>query len=118
MVWLLLLLGLVSWAFFTKSSSLRWVTLGATLLYLGFVDGGFLSVSHIIAWISVGPGVYLTDLPLLLIVTFTVGTTLLWGGSFAGFCVPSAPSRSLSSGSCRGASDAACRERSTTTPCT
>ena len=87
-VWLLLLLGLVSWAFFTKSSSLRWVTLGATLLYLGFVDGGFLSVSHIIAGISVGPGVYLTDLPLLLIVTFTVGTTLLWGRVFCGFLCP------------------------------
>ena len=87
-VWLLLLLGLVSWAFFTKSSSLRWVTLGATLLYLGFIDGGFLSVSHIIAGISGGPEVYLTDLPLLLIVTFTVGTTLLWGRVFCGFLCP------------------------------
>ena len=85
---LLLLLGLGSWAFLTKSSSLRWVTLGASLLYLGFVDGGFLSVSHIIAGIAVGPGVYLTDLPLLLFVTFTVGTTLLWGRVFCGFFCP------------------------------
>ena len=85
---LLLLLGLGSWAFFTKSSSLRWVTLGASLLYLGFVDGGFLSVSHIIAGIAVGPGVYLTDLPLLLFVTFTVVTTLLWGRVFCGFFCP------------------------------
>jgi NosR/NirI family transcriptional regulator, nitrous oxide reductase regulator len=85
---LLLLLSLATTAFFTKNELLRWVTLGATLVYLGAIDGGFLSVSHIISGISVGPGVYLNDLPLLLIVTFTVVTTLVWGRVFCGFLCP------------------------------
>ncbi len=52
------------------------------------MDGGFLSVSHITAGISVGPSVYFADLPLLLLVGFTVVTTLLWGRVFCGFLCP------------------------------
>ncbi len=85
---LLALLGLVTWAFLGKGIRLRWVTLATTFLLLGFVDGGFLSVSHIIAGISVGPGVYLADIPLLLLVMFTLITTLLWGRVFCGFLCP------------------------------
>ena len=85
---LLVLMGLVMWAFLSKRTALRWATLAATLVLLGFVDGGFLSVSHITAGISVGPGVYLADLPLLLLVVFTLITTLLWGRVFCGFLCP------------------------------
>jgi polyferredoxin len=68
-----------------------------TLLALGlgsvpalsrFGGGGFLSVSHITAGIKVGPGVYFADLPLLLLVAFTVITTLLWGRVFCGYLCP------------------------------
>jgi polyferredoxin len=45
-------------------------------------------VSHITAGIKVGPGVYLEDLTLLLLVVFTVVTTLLWGRVFCGFLCP------------------------------
>ncbi len=75
-------------AFFTKITLLRWVSLGVTLLVLGFVDGGFLSVSHITSAIWVGPSVFLDDLPLLLMVVFTVVTTLIWGRVFCGFLCP------------------------------
>jgi polyferredoxin len=67
---------------------LRWVALSGTLVYLGFVDGGFLSVSHLTSGIWVGPSVYLSDLPLLLLVVFTVVTTLIWGRVFCGFLCP------------------------------
>ena len=60
----------------------------ATFLYLGWFDGGFLSVSHITAAISVGPSVFLEDIPLLLLVVFTVVTTLLAGRVFCGFLCP------------------------------
>ena len=83
-----LLLSLVMAAFLLKSAALRWVTLAVTLLYLGFMDGGFLSVSHITSGIWVGAGVYLSDLPLLLIVGFTVVVTLVWGRVFCGFLCP------------------------------
>ncbi len=85
---LLLLLVLASVAFATKWTGLRWGVLTGTLFYLGFTDGGFLSVSHITSGISVGPGVYLNDLALLLLVVFTVITTLLWGRVFCGFLCP------------------------------
>ena len=85
---ILLVLTFGTAAFFTKITSLRWVSLGVTLLVLGFVDGGFLSVSHITSAIWVGPSVFLDDLPLLLMVVFTVVTTLIWGRVFCGFLCP------------------------------
>jgi len=75
-------------AFFTKATALRWISLGVTLVVLGFVDGGFLSISHITSGIWVGPSVFLDDLPLLLMVVFTVVTTLVWGRVFCGFLCP------------------------------
>ena len=85
---LILLLGLVLYAFFAKSGRIGAVTLGVTLVYLGFIDGGFLSVSHITSGIIVGPGVYLRDMALLIMIAFTVVTTLLWGRVFCGFLCP------------------------------
>ena len=85
---LVILLGLVTNAFFAKKAMLRWVALSGTLVYLGFIDGGFLSVSHITAGIWVGPSVYLGDLPLLLLLVFTIVTTLIWGRVFCGFLCP------------------------------
>ena len=85
---LVLLLGLVLYAFFAKSGRVGGVTLAVTLIYLGFFDGGFLSVSHITSGIIVGPGVYLRDMALLFMVGFTVVTTLLWGRVFCGFLCP------------------------------
>ena len=85
---MLLVLSLGAAAFFTKIVVLRWTALAVTLVVLGFVDGGFLSVSHITSGIWAGMGVYLRDLPLLLIVTFTVVTTLVWGRVFCGFLCP------------------------------
>ena len=91
------LLVLASAAFFSKNPTLRWVSLGATLLVLGVGSasrlqalggGGFLSVSHITSPIKVGMGVFLEDLPLLLFVGFTVITTLLWGRVFCGYLCP------------------------------
>ena len=88
-VWgFLILLSLATWTFVAKGAGLRWVTVAATFLLLGYFDGGFLSVSHILAGISVGPSVYLGDLPLLILVVFTVVTTLLWGRIFCGFLCP------------------------------
>ena len=85
---LVLLLGLVLYAFFAKSVRVGGVTLGVTLIYLGFFDGGFLSVSHITSGIIVGPGVYLRDMALLFMIGFTVVTTLLFGRVFCGFLCP------------------------------
>jgi Na+-translocating ferredoxin:NAD+ oxidoreductase RnfG subunit/ferredoxin len=85
---MLVVLALGSIAFFTKIPSMRWLALTVTLLALGFGDGGFLSVSHITSGISAGPGVYLRDVPLLLMVAFTVATTLIWGRVFCGFLCP------------------------------
>ncbi|MGB1656822.1 MAG: 4Fe-4S binding protein, partial [Longimicrobiales bacterium] len=81
-------IALASVAFFTKLTPLRWASLGVTLVVLGWVDGGFLSVSHITSGIWTGVGVYLRDLPLLLMVTFTLVTTLVWGRMFCGFLCP------------------------------
>ena len=85
---MLAILALATAAFFAKSTPLRWISLTVTLVVLGFMDGGFLSVSHITSGIWAGPGVYVRDLPLLLIVTFTLVTTLVWGRVFCGFLCP------------------------------
>jgi Na+-translocating ferredoxin:NAD+ oxidoreductase RnfG subunit/ferredoxin len=75
-------------AFFSKRMMLRGASLTVTLVYLGFVDGGFLSVSHITAAIWRGPSVFLSDIPLLIIVSFTLLTTLFWGRVFCGYLCP------------------------------
>jgi polyferredoxin len=85
---LLALLTLASAAFAAKRVPLRWAAITATLLYLGFVDRGFLSISHLTGALRVGPSLFLQDLPLLLLVAFTVVTTLLWGRVFCGFLCP------------------------------
>jgi len=82
------LLALAATAFFAKRVWLRRATLVATVVYLGAVSKGFLSVSHLTSGIQVGWGVYVADLPLLLLVAFTVVTTLLWGRVFCGFLCP------------------------------
>jgi ferredoxin len=86
--WTLLVLVLASLAFFTKMSALRWVSLAATFAILGYVDGGFLSISHITGVIWVGPSAILNDLPLLLMVAFTLVTVVLFGRIFCGFLCP------------------------------
>ncbi len=88
-VWMMagiLLLGLA--AFVTKSPVVGLASTVATVVVLGFWDGGFLSVSHITGGIWAGVGVYLRDLPLLMIVLFTLFTTLIWGRVFCGFLCP------------------------------
>ena len=85
---LLTILALATHAFLFKGRAVRWVALGATLVYLGWIDGGFLSVSHITSGIAGGPGVYLGDLAMLIMIVFTVLTTLLWGRVFCGFLCP------------------------------
>ena len=85
---LILLLALVLYAFFAKKEWIRGVTLAVTLIYLGFFDGGFLSVSHIASGFAVGPAIYVRDLALLIMIAFTVITTLLWGRVFCGFLCP------------------------------
>ena len=83
-----LLLILATAAFILKSTLLRWTVLTFAVGYLGFVDGSFLSVSHITSAIEVGPGVFFNDISLLLMVAFTVITTLIWGRVFCGFLCP------------------------------
>jgi hypothetical protein len=85
---LLIVLGLAVLAFASKRPPLRWVSLGATLAFLGIVDKGFLSVSHLTSGLKVGPEVYLADVPLLVLVVFTLVTTLLWGRVFCGYLCP------------------------------
>jgi transcriptional regulator of nitric oxide reductase/ferredoxin len=85
---MMFVLALGTAAFFAKIPALRWTSLTVTLLVLGFYDGGFLSVSHITSGIWAGAGVFLRDIPLLLIVLFTVVTTLVWGRVFCGFLCP------------------------------
>lgn len=88
-VWKLMgLLSLALLAFLVKKFWVRTASLALTLIYLGFLDGGFLSVSHITSGIWVGPSFYLSDLPLLILVVFTVLTTVLWGRVFCGFLCP------------------------------
>ncbi len=85
---LLLLLAMVMTSFLRKSTTLRWITLAYTLIYLGWIDGGFVSVSHITNAIKQGPGMFLQDLPMLLIIVFTVVTTLFWGRVFCSSLCP------------------------------
>jgi len=85
---LLLLFAMVMTAFLRKSSTIRWVTLAYTLFYLGFYNGTFLSVSHITNGLKQGPSLFLNDLPLLLIVVFTLVTTLFWGRVFCSSLCP------------------------------
>lgn len=85
---LLVLLILVMTSFLRKSSNLRWLTLACTLVYLGWIDGGFVSVSHITNGIKLGPSMFMQDLPLLLIIVFTVVTTLFWGRVFCSSLCP------------------------------
>ncbi|MGB4247868.1 MAG: 4Fe-4S binding protein, partial [Pseudohongiellaceae bacterium] len=83
-----ILLGFVMAAFLSKNSSIRWITLAITLFYLGFYKDGFLSVSHITSMLKQGPGVFTSNLPTLMIVSFTVITTLIWGRVFCSSLCP------------------------------
>jgi len=83
-----IVLTLVMAAFFTKRPPIRWAALIATTGYLGFATGGFLSVSHITGALLQGPGIFLNSLPALMLVTFTVVTTLLWGRIFCSSLCP------------------------------
>ena len=85
---LLLLMMFVMTAFLRKSEKIRWVTLGFTLIYLGWMDGGFVSVSHITNFVKIGPSMFRSDLPQLLILIFTVVTTLFWGRVFCSSLCP------------------------------
>ncbi len=87
--WLVALLALVTWAFVAKrAAAVRWAALAGTLGFLGFADRGFLSVSHILSGISAGPEVYLGDMSLLILGSFTLVTTFFWGRVFCGFLCP------------------------------
>lgn len=85
---LLLIFSLVMAAFLRNSARLRWTALSLSLVYLGFIDGGFLSVSHITGALTQGPGIFLSNLPVLMIVVFTLVTTLLWGRIFCSSLCP------------------------------
>lgn len=85
---LVVLMTLAMTAFFTKKTALRWLALSGTLVYLGFIDGGFLSVSHVTNLLKQGPVMLLDELPVLLLVTFTLVTTLLWGRIFCSSLCP------------------------------
>jgi NosR/NirI family transcriptional regulator, nitrous oxide reductase regulator len=85
---LLVIFALVMASFLTKNARLRWVTLSITLVYLGFINGGFLSVSHITNTINLGPSMILGDVPLLMIVVFTLVTTFIWGRVFCSSLCP------------------------------
>lgn len=86
--WTILVLGLATLAFFTKSTALRWVSLATTAVVLGWIDGGFLSISHVTGLIWVGPSAITSDLPLLIMAVFTIATVLLWGRVFCGYACP------------------------------
>ena len=85
---ILVILALVMTAFLRKSARIRWLTLACTLVYLGWMDGGFVSISHITNGIKLGPGMFFNDLPLLLIIIFTLITTLFWGRVFCSSLCP------------------------------
>lgn len=85
---LLVLLAMVMTAFLRNSASIRWATLSFTLIYLGFLDGGFVSVSHITNFVKIGPSMFRSDLPQLLIIVFTLVTTLFWGRIFCSSLCP------------------------------
>lgn len=83
-----LILGLVLAGFLRKDARIRWVALWATLLYLGFYKGGFLSIAHITGAIHQGPGIFLGNLPTLMIIAFTIITTIIWGRVFCSSLCP------------------------------
>lgn len=85
---LLVIFALVMATFLSKNARLRWLTLSVTVVYLGFINGGFLSVSHITNTINLGPSMILSDIPLLMIVVFTLVTTLIWGRVFCSTLCP------------------------------
>ncbi|MGJ8689858.1 MAG: 4Fe-4S binding protein [Gammaproteobacteria bacterium] len=87
-VLLFALLALVMTAFLTKKESLRWAALTATLFYLGFYKNGFLSVSHITSVIKLGPEALTSNLTTLIVATFTIITTLIWGRVFCSSLCP------------------------------
>ncbi len=83
-----ILLGLVLAAFLRKSSAMRWTAMTITLFYLGFYKDGFLSVSHITSLLKQGPSVFTSNLTTLMIVSFTLITTLIWGRVFCSSLCP------------------------------
>ena len=85
---LLLIFALVLTAFFRKSARWRWAALTLVMVYLGFMQAGFLSVAHITGAMLQGPGFLLSNLPLLMIVIFTLVTTLIWGRVFCSSLCP------------------------------
>lgn len=85
---LALILGLVLSAFLRKDARIRWVALSATLLYLGFYKGGFLSIAHITGAIHQGPSIFLGNLPMLMLIAFTLITTIIWGRVFCSSLCP------------------------------
>jgi len=85
---LVLLLCVATTAFVLKNVRLRWAALLSTFVYLGFVNGTFLSVSHLTNFIKQGPGLFLNDLPLLILVVFTLVTTVFWGRVFCSSLCP------------------------------
>ncbi|MEC7685082.1 MAG: 4Fe-4S binding protein, partial [Pseudomonadota bacterium] len=85
---MLFICALVMTAFVMKKETLRWVALTVTLIYLGWMDGGFVSVSHITNGIKLGPSLFLNDMPLLIVIVFTVVTALLWGRIFCSSLCP------------------------------
>lgn len=82
------LLSLVMLAFLSKQSTIRWTAMTMTLFYLGFYKQGFLSVSHITSLIKQGPMVFTSNLTTLMIVVFTIVTTLIWGRIFCSSLCP------------------------------
>ena len=84
----LLIFTLVLVAFFRKSARWRWAALSLTLVYLGIMEAGFLSVAHITGVLLQGPVAIMNNLPLLMLVVFTVVTTLLWGRVFCSSLCP------------------------------
>ncbi len=87
-IMILVICAMVMIAFQLKNARIRWATLAVTLIYLGWMDGGFVSVSHITNGIKLGPSLFLSDLPLLIIIVFTVVTTLFWGRIFCSSLCP------------------------------
>jgi NosR/NirI family nitrous oxide reductase transcriptional regulator len=81
-------LALACLAFFTKKTEVRWVSLAATMVVLGWIDGGFLSISHVTGLVWVGFSAIGSDLPLLILTSFTVATVVLWGRVFCGYLCP------------------------------
>lgn len=85
---LTLILALAMAAFLSKKASIRWLALAATLIYLGVIDGGFLSVSHLTTAVAQGVSQISNNMPLLLLLVFTLVTTLLWGRVFCSSLCP------------------------------